>query len=156
MAAGWFGLAAEPEADDADLMVFGIPYDGSGFFRRGAAQVPEIIRTLSAKLPPATEDGRLLSALSILDLGDIEVDPHLMSFEPLYDRARDNFRRARSRGRPLALGGDHSVSIPLIHAAAEWAGKDIDVLWIHAHPGLEILGATSTARRARTPGWSGQ
>jgi agmatinase len=132
----WFGLAAEAGAAHADLVVFGIPYDASVFFRRGAAEAPQAIRALSSKLPPAAEDGRLLTELRVLDLGDVEVDPSLTSVEPMSSSLRQAFREARARGLPLALGGDHSISIPLIAEAVEWAGRDVGLLWIDAHPDL--------------------
>ena len=65
----WAGLAGAPAG--AAVTIAGIPYDGSAVYRKGAAQAPERIRSLSAVMPPVTEEGRLLSGLSVHDLGDI-------------------------------------------------------------------------------------
>ena len=57
----------------ADVVVAGIPYDGSAVYRKGAALAPQRIRSLSAAVPPVTEDGRLLKGLRLHDLGDLDV-----------------------------------------------------------------------------------
>lgn len=148
MASGdpWFGLAAEGEESEEapDLAIFGIPYDGAVFFRRGAAEAPDRIRALSSRLPPASEDGTALTGVRVLDLGDVVLNPLSRRRQPesedsilrYYTRIRESFLGAREQGLPLALGGDHSVSIPLISAAGEWAWRDVGVVWIDAHPDL--------------------
>src|SRR5947209_9488209 len=110
----WFGLCANETARHADLAIFGVPYDGSVFFRRGAAEGPDRIRALSSKLPPTAEDGRILADRSILDLGNVEPDDPI---ENLHRKLGETWRAARERATPLVLGGDHSISIPLIAAA---------------------------------------
>src|SRR6266705_52028 len=50
----WGGLAGA-SFDAADMVVAGIPYDGSAVYRKGAAQAPQRIRTLSAAMPPVAE-----------------------------------------------------------------------------------------------------
>jgi agmatinase len=136
----WFGLATDAEdTGPVDLAVFGIPYDAAVFFRRGAAGGPARIRALSPKIPPSSETGKRLDGCRIADLGD--VDPGEDADEVrnpvgLHRRAKEIFLRARSRGLPLALGGDHSVSIPLLAAAAEEADSPLGLIWIDAHPDL--------------------
>lgn len=36
--------------------------------------------------------------------------------------------------RPLVLGGDHSISFPVIRAVSEKLGGPVDVLHLDAHP----------------------
>ena len=67
----WGGLAGH-EPESADVVVVGIPYDGSAVYRKGAALAPARIRSLSAAMPPVTEDGNLLTGLRVSDLGDTD------------------------------------------------------------------------------------
>ena len=63
----WAGLlGGSPET--ADVVVAGIAYDGSAVYRKGAALAPQRIRSLSAAIPPVTEDGRLLTGLRVADV----------------------------------------------------------------------------------------
>src|SRR3989442_6767074 len=65
----WAGLAGAPAG--AAVTLAGIPYDGSAVYRKGAAQAPQRIRTLSAVMPPVTEEGHLLTGLGVHDIGDL-------------------------------------------------------------------------------------
>ena len=64
----WAGLAGA-SLEGADVVVAGIPYDGSATYRKGAAEAPGRIRALSAVVPPVTEDGRQLLGMAVHDLG---------------------------------------------------------------------------------------
>src|SRR3977135_2303397 len=67
----WGGLTGG-SAESADVVVTGIAYDGSAVYRKGAALAPQRIRSLSAAMPPVTEDGRLLTGMRVHDLGDLD------------------------------------------------------------------------------------
>ncbi|MBX3095977.1 MAG: arginase [Fimbriimonadaceae bacterium] len=54
-------------------------------------------------------------------------------YERLKSQTLDSLR---SGGRPLVMGGDHSLSIGSISAALEHTGGDLAVLWIDAHMDL--------------------
>ena len=47
----WGGLLG---GSSPDVVVAGIPYDGSAVYRKGAAGAPVRIRDLSAVMPPVT------------------------------------------------------------------------------------------------------
>src|SRR2546429_9446325 len=81
----WAGLAGARAG--AAVTIAGIPYDGSAVYRKGAAQAPERIRSLSAVMPPVTEEGRLLAGLSVHDLGDITAGSSIeQEGQPIADR----------------------------------------------------------------------
>ena len=58
----WGGLAGNP-LEGADVVVAGIPYDGSAVYRKGAALAPMRMREFSALMPPVTEDARPLDGV---------------------------------------------------------------------------------------------
>ena len=116
---------------DTDFTVIGIPYDGAASSRRGAALAPERLRFWSKHLTPFSEDRTRLRDMRVCDLGDI----------PITDQARD-FDKVREKvaalpNMPIVLGGDHSISIPVLQAQRErYHDQRLGVLWVDAHPDL--------------------
>ncbi len=106
----------------ADIGFLGLPYDFAVGYRPGARFAPNALREASGRYAPApegyfdieTETYRLAGA-SLVDAGD--VDPaqleHLESFRRITAAARDLRRRVKL---PVFVGGDHSVSYPLLKA----------------------------------------
>ena len=124
---------------DADFSVIGIPFDGAACARKGAALAPERIRFWSTHLTPFSEDRTRLGDIRIADLGDIpianqELDTSTSlsaSFEPVRQRV------AALPNVPLILGGDHSISIPVLQAQRErYKDQRLGLLWVDAHPDL--------------------
>src|SRR5258708_12358687 len=77
----WAGLAGG-SLESADVVVVGIPYDGSAVYRKGAALAPQRIRSLSAAMPPVTEDGKLLTGMHVHDMGDVDAGTDIESGWP--------------------------------------------------------------------------
>jgi agmatinase len=125
----WAGLAggATPE-----IVVAGIPYDGSAVYRKGAALAPQRIRELSAVMPPVTEDGRLLTSLQVQDLGDLDAGPDIAGgWEAVAGRLA-----AIPADRFLTvLGGDHCTAVASLAAQAR-RHPGLSVLWVDSHPDL--------------------
>jgi agmatinase len=129
---------AELEAGwQADVGVLGIPFDIALGFRPGARFAPRAIREASLRysLPPEgfydlrTHRMRL-AGVALRDAGDVV----LPSLEPELARTRieEAARALRERVRlPVFLGGDHSVSYPILRA---YKGvEDLHVVQIDAH-----------------------
>ena len=111
----------------------GIPYDGSSSFLRGSAAAPPVIR--AAIHSPAgnnyTENGADLSQLS--DAGDIRI-----SETPAQARTEIESAIAKILDDgylPIALGGDHSITYPILRAIAR-KHRSIAILHIDAHGDL--------------------
>lgn len=116
------------------VALLGLPWDGSSSYARGPALAPAIIRSVlfSDASSPYSLSGvdvrRALSAYRFLDLpGDAEA-------------CRDEISKAvgevlKSGARPLSLGGDHSVTYPILRAMKEKHGA-LNILHIDAHPDL--------------------
>ncbi|MFC4425907.1 arginase family protein [Deinococcus navajonensis] len=108
-----------PDGDwQADVAALGVPYDIALGFRPGARFAPRALREASLRsVPPFTGlDGRTrLEGVTLADAGDVI----LPSLEPELMQARTTAaaRALRARCRlPVFLGGDHSVSYPLLRA----------------------------------------
>ncbi|HYR49915.1 MAG TPA: arginase family protein [Candidatus Eisenbacteria bacterium] len=127
----WGGLAGgSPES--ADVVIAGIPYDGSAVYRKGAALAPQRIRSLSAAMPPVTEDGRLLTGLQVADLGDLDAGPDI---ETGWSKVADQLARVPPNALLTVLGGDHCTAISTLSAQVK-RHPDVVVLWVDAHPDL--------------------
>ena len=102
-----------------DAAVYGIPFDTAVTFRPGARFGPEAIRSASALLRPFHSGFGidLCDALSIVDYGDLPVAPG--DTEGTYRRVEEALAPVVEAGAfPLALGGDHSVTLAELRVIA--------------------------------------
>jgi arginase len=111
----------------------GIPYDASSSFLRGSAAAPPLIRQVIGS--PAgnrfTERGADLQQLA--DAGDLR-----LSEEPAAARTQIQAGIEAILGdkhAPLALGGDHSITYPIMRAVAKHH-PSVTILHIDAHADL--------------------
>jgi len=127
----WGGLAGAP-FEAADMVVAGIPYDGSAVYRKGAALAPERIRLLSAAMPPVTEDGQVLQGLRVHDMGDLDAGPDIAEG---WMAVAERLSTVPLTSLLTVLGGDHCTAIATIAAQAR-RHPDMQILWVDAHPDL--------------------
>ena len=100
-----------------DAAVFGIPFDTATSFRTGARFGPEAIRSVSALLRPyhPALGLNLVESLSIVDYGDSPVSPG--ATERTYGQVEEAMAPLVDAGVfPLALGGDHSITLAELRA----------------------------------------
>src|SRR6266702_49207 len=127
----WAGLAGAA-IETADVVLAGIPYDGSAVYRRGAALAPARIRELSAVMPPVSEDGKPLDGLKVHDLGDVEIEGQI---ESGWAKAAERLAMVPPGALLTVLGGDHCTAIATLAAQAR-RHPDVKILWVDAHPDL--------------------
>ena len=148
---GYWGDLHRPDLtpEQTDFSIIGIPFDGLASARKGAALAPERLRYWSRHLTPFSEDRTRLKDMTICDLGDIEIK------NPETDFVTVRQRVAALPNMPIILGGDHSVTIPVLQAQRErYKDQRLGILWIDAHPDLcdffdgSRLSHANTMRRA--------
>jgi agmatinase len=127
----WAGLAGDAQ-EPADVVVAGIPYDGSAVYRKGASIAPRMIRELSAVMPPVTEDGRLLKGLRVKDIGDLDAGREI---ETGWMTVAERLADVPPEAFLTVLGGDHCTAISTL-AAETRRHPGFYVLWVDAHPDL--------------------
>ncbi len=106
-----------------DAAVYGIAFDTGTSYRTGSRFGPEAIRSASALLRPyhAGYGIDLVEALAIVDYGDLPVAPG--DTEGTYRRVEEGLQPLVAAGVfPLALGGDHSVTLAELRALAPARG----------------------------------
>lgn len=99
------------------VALFGVPYDGAVIGRPGARQGPDAIRGELARLKPwALGLGDV--ALSVDDWGNVRI-PYgdVQAAHAAVEAAALAVHHAGAL--PLALGGDHSITFPLVKALVE-------------------------------------
>jgi arginase len=120
---------------NAHPSLIGLPYDASSSFLRGAALAPARIREElhSSQSNGCSEIGmRVIGEDGIGDAGDLVL--------PASGDARGMIESGvraliESGARPLSLGGDHSVTYPVLRAIAPFV-PGLTILQIDAHPDL--------------------
>lgn len=123
------------ETSDTPTLI-GLPYDASSSFLRGAAAAPPVIR--QALHSPAgnswTETGVDIGAAGALaDAGDVPLAGSSAEVRGKIEAALRTLLESGSR--PIVLGGDHSISYPVIRAL-RWFHPRLEVLHFDAHPDL--------------------
>lgn len=128
----WAGLhRAEISPSEAAFSVMGIPYEGAASARKGARLGPPRIRFWTRHTTAFAEDRTRLDGLRICDLGDTQVSDQARDFEMI------SLRVASLPNIPIVLGGDHSVSIPVLQGQrSRFRDKRLGLLWLDAHPDL--------------------
>ncbi len=121
--------------DNFSVGFLGIPFDDNSSFEKGPALAPDDIRTRlsSGSLNSATELGvELKENPQWKDLGNIDIS----SQDNFIDKITGTCQQFLANNtRLLAIGGDHSVSHPLLKAYREYFPK-LNILHIDAHSDL--------------------
>ena len=116
-----------------DAASVGIPFDTATSYRTGARFGPEAIRSASALLRPyhPVLEVNVVESLSVVDYGDVPVSPG--DTERTYGQIEEALAPLAERGIfVVALGGDHSVTLPELRALARVTGP-LALVQLDAH-----------------------
>jgi formimidoylglutamase len=118
--------------DKCDVSLAGIPFDGSTFGRPGARYAPKYIREHLLSLNTYSYEFDFdLSKLKILDFGDIKVSntDFNFTFENIFKASKECMKNSKLS---IYIGGDHSITYPLVKAYCENYGK-LNLIILDAH-----------------------
>jgi arginase len=114
-------------------VLVGVPFDANSSYLRGAAGAPAVIRSAfhSTSSNYWSELGVDLGAEGIYeDAGDLQFG------QDAFAEIESSVGELVNRGlRPLSLGGDHSITFPLVRAVSKRV-PDLTILHFDAHPDL--------------------
>lgn len=141
------------EYEDAKIVVFGAPFDGTTSYRPGTRFAPSVMRNESIGFetysPYHDED---LTDKKICDVGDVYIP--IGNTENTMKAIKKFTKEIVEDGKiPLMIGGDHLVSYPAIEAVYE-KYKDLYLFHFDAHTDLrdtffgEKLSHANVIRRA--------
>jgi agmatinase len=117
------------------VSVLSIPYDDNSSFLKGPAKAPKMIleSLLSGSLNKGTENGVLLDWGSNIELaGDVEISKADVFVSSIENRVNDLLAAGN---KVLSLGGDHSVSYPIVKAFASHY-PNLHIVHLDAHSDL--------------------
>jgi arginase len=117
------------------VALLGVPWDEHSSFARGAALAPPAIRAAlrSPSTNLSTESGLdLATEARFADAGDLDIPAGEAALEAIEKGAS---RVLATGARLLALGGDHSVTYPLLRAHAP-RHPGLTLVHLDAHPDL--------------------
>ncbi|HUR70246.1 MAG TPA: agmatinase family protein [Candidatus Thermoplasmatota archaeon] len=113
----------------ARVGLFGIPFDGAVLGRPGAREGPDAIRAQMAKLKPWSLSGGP-SQVSVRDWGNVRCP---MDVAGAHQATETAALAVLDAGQvPLALGGDHSLTFPLVKAH-EGRRQKMGIINLDAH-----------------------
>jgi agmatinase len=118
----------------ADVVVLGIPYDSSTSYRSGCRFGPRAIREQSLLLWGYNNALQVapFRELNLRDGGDVDIVPvDILATHRAIETAADRVLHAGAH--LIALGGDHSITLPLLRSHARKHGP-LAVVHLDAHP----------------------
>ena len=120
---------------ESDVVIFGVPFDGTTSYRPGTRFGPSAIRQeidgIETYSPYLDRD---LSDYKICDLGDMPM--HFGGTEKALDKVRHEIRSILSdEKKTVVIGGEHLISLPLIEAYIE-KYPNLHVIQFDAHADL--------------------
>lgn len=106
---------APADADEVDIGLIGVPWDGGTTNRPGARHGPRQIRDLSTMARNVHHATGVMpfERCNCADLGDTPVNP--VDIEDTLDRVEKFYREVAEQGiLPLTAGGDHLITLPIM------------------------------------------
>jgi agmatinase len=123
-------LAIASRADDAAFCIAGIPFDIGTTHRGGARFGPAAIRQASRMLVDGDHPHRWIdpAALSVADIGDFRI-----ALGDILQSLALIEQQAAALKHLIALGGDHTITLPLLRATAKKRGASLGLVHFDAH-----------------------
>ena len=129
-------LPHESNLKDIDFTIVGVPFDTGGTFRVGARFGPSGIRDNSLLLRPynPAQEIEIFKYCSGSDYGDLPIIPGYLpeSHKLIQEGAEKIFSQNTI---PIFMGGDHSISLPLLRAVKKKYGP-VALIHFDAHSDL--------------------
>ena len=122
------------ELAGVDVAILGVPYDSSTSYRSGARFGPRAIREQSLLLWGYNNAQQVapFEVLNVVDYGDVDVVPvDIVATHRAIEQTASTILQSGSR--LITLGGDHSISLPLLRAHHKRHGP-LAVIHFDAHP----------------------
>ena len=128
-----FRLPANEPSDDLDIGIIGVPLDIGTSNRTGTRFGPRSIRNESVLVRPYGMATRAapFDSFQIADMGDVAINTFNLTdsiriIEEHYDLL------VAHRIKPVTLGGDHTIALPILRALAKAHGK-MALVHVDAH-----------------------
>ncbi len=132
-------LPMKPSAAGLDACFVGVPFDIGTSNRAGARHGPRQIRAESCLLRPYNMATRAapFDSLAVADVGDVAINPY--NLDDSIRIIEEFFDAIVAEGcRPLTMGGDHTIVLPILRALKKRHGP-MGLVHIDAHADINDL-----------------
>ena len=136
--ASMFRLPVQESAAGLDVAIVGVPLDIGTSNRNGTRYGPRQIRSESVLVRPygMATGAAPFDSFQIADTGDVALNPYSLEksigiIEAHYDALLEH------DVIPVSLGGDHTVTLPILRALARKHGP-LGLVHVDAHPGQRL------------------
>jgi guanidinopropionase len=130
----FFRLPQASLKQNFDVCLFGIPFDGGVSYRPGQRFAPAKVRECSAlgRGFHLTRDRNVFEKLKVADIGDCPTVP--IDLAQTYSKI-ENFVSGvlKAKKKFVAVGGDHSTTLPVLRALRKHYGKPLAFIHFDAH-----------------------
>jgi formimidoylglutamase len=129
----WLEWTPETELD---WVFVGVPYDGASTVRAGSREGPDAVRrALRNHTTYLSSSGLTLNTLRVADIGDVDVVvTHMHKTFSAIRKLADAVRR--SSAGLIAVGGDHSITWPLVQGLTQSFRGKLGVIHLDQHHDL--------------------
>lgn len=118
---------------EVDIALVGVPFDIGVNYRNGPREGPSGVRQASRLIRAVhpTFGTRPFAICNVADIGDAPVNP--LNLDASIEQIEAFFARIAELGaRPIAVGGDHTVPLPILRGIAR--SEPVGILQIDSHP----------------------
>jgi agmatinase len=122
-----------PRAEELDIALIGIPYDGGTTYRPGPRFGPRHVRDQSAIIRPWNPvlNVNPFEKHRIADYGDLSINP--LSIDDTFRRITSQLAEVlRAGARTACVGGDHSILLPILRSIHQQFGP-VGLIQFDAH-----------------------
>ncbi len=131
--ASMFRLPTETTARDLDVAIVGVPLDIGTSNRNGASYGPRQIRSESVLVRPygMATGAAPFDSFQIADVGDVPLNPYQLDKSiDIIERYYDDI--LSDDAKPVSIGGDHTIALPILRAVAKKHGP-VALVHVDAH-----------------------
>lgn len=134
-------MAQNPDYNSSDIVMLGLPFDGTVSYRSGSRFAPEQIRLASWGLEEYSPVfDKELADVNFHDAGDLEfpLGNTYKTLEQIRENVEDIYKEGK---RVFGIGGEHLVTLPEIEAVSKYV-DNLAIVHFDAHTDLreEYLG----------------
>lgn len=130
----FFRLPIAESTQEFDVAICGVPFDGGVSFRPGARFGPSRVREISSlgRGFHASRGIEIFKKLKCADIGDCPTVP--IDLAQTYQKIEEFFTGlVKQEKRTLAIGGDHSITLPILRAMKKKYGRPLSFIHFDAH-----------------------
>ncbi len=121
------------DLNELDIALVGIPYDGAVEARSGARQGPRQVRDMSSMMRKIHHVSKInpYALCRVGDVGDVNFNQIFDVQKSHADIARFIEKLHKNNVIPISVGGDHSITLPIMRAIAR--DKPLGLIHVDAH-----------------------